>query len=192
MSLFAFFISFFFLIAEQPWITTVVCVQFRLELIPIKKVKAKTLESRLCPRRYPVSLARIQFLLGRFLFALVAIPMHYVKSASVPVPAFDANAKCFGGGWFKAVRCHESRDCTSGHFPVTCPRRISLGFATTLEEESRINPGTGLVDLSLASSPGAVSRDLSTNAFIPQYLCCRRDRQGGYYSDARNFAEEVD
>jgi len=44
----------------------------------------------------------------------------------VPVPAFDANAKCFGGGWFEAVRWHESRDCASGYFSMTCPWRISL------------------------------------------------------------------
>lgn len=101
---------------------------------------------------------------------------------------FDANTKYVGGGWFKAVRWHESRDCAGGCFSVTCPRRISLGFASTLEEESRVNSGDRT--RRLFSCVLAGSRDLSTDAFIPQYLCCRRDHQDGYYDEARNFAKE--
>lgn len=84
---------------------------------------------------------------------------------------------------------------------VTAPAAVSLwhargGLASGSRRPSKKKAesirGTELADLSLASSPGAVSRDLSTDAFILQYLCCRRDHQGGYYDEARNFAEKYD
>ena len=59
-------------------------------------------------------------------------------------------------------------------------------FATTLEEENRVNsPGK---DFPFALT---VSRDLSTDAFIPEYLCCRYNHRNNYYGDARNFVKRI-
>lgn len=68
----------------------------------MRKIKAKTFEFA---RRHYTSPKCIQLLLGGLFLAYITINTHYniKKNASVPVPAFDANAKCFGGGWFKAV-----------------------------------------------------------------------------------------
>lgn len=107
-------------------------------MIIYAKIKTKTFKFA-SSRRHSISPKCIQLLLAKLFLAYVATNTHYIKSASVPVPAFDANAKCFGGGWFKAVRWYESRDYAGDYFSMTCPRRISLRFATTLEEESRVN-----------------------------------------------------
>lgn len=125
---------FFFSFYREATMDYHVCLQFRLESILAKIM-------RFCPKRHPTSFASSSC--QPDLFSRLLSSTHYIKSASMLVPTFDANAKCFGGGWFKAVRWHESRDCAGGCFSVTCPRRISLGFATTLEEESRVNSRDG-------------------------------------------------